>query len=64
MIREATVSLLLFVLIVVVVIALACWIISIGPFPSQAPASIKTILMAFVAAIGLIVILLRVPGIT
>lgn len=56
-------SLLILTLIVIVVIALACWIISIVPFPPQAPASLKTVLMAFIAAIGLIVILLNVSGV-
>jgi hypothetical protein len=57
-------SLLVFALIVVVVVALACWIIQLIPFPGAAPPSLKPILMAFIAAIGLIVILVRVPGLT
>jgi hypothetical protein len=56
-------SVLIGTLIVVVVVALACWIIHLIPFPPSAPAQLKPILMAFVAAVGLIVVLVRVAGI-
>lgn len=56
-------SLIVFALIVLVVVVLVCWIIHLIPIPAEAPPSLKSILMAVIAAIGLIVILVRVPGI-
>jgi hypothetical protein len=56
-------SILIFALIVFIVVALVCWIIHLIPLPAGAPAATKQVAMAFIAAIGLIVILLRVPGI-
>jgi hypothetical protein len=55
-------NLLLFALLVLVVVALVCWIIQFLPFPPSMPGNIKQIAMGVVAAIGLIVILMAVLG--
>lgn len=55
-------TLLLFALVVVIVVALICWVINLLPFPA-APPYIKQILMAVVVLVGVIVIVARVPGV-
>lgn len=53
---------LLSLIIVLVVLAIVCWIISIIPLPAGAPAMVRTIAYIIVAIIA-IVYLLRVAGI-
>jgi hypothetical protein len=55
-------NLLLFALLVLVVVALVCWIIHFIPFPAEMGTNVKQIAMGIVAAIGLIVILIAVLG--
>lgn len=55
-------SLLIFLLIIVIVLVAVCWVIQLLPFPPSAPPWAKQALMAFVIAVGLIVLLLQATG--
>ena len=55
-------NVLIFALVVIVVVALVCWIIHFLPLPAEMSPNAKSIAMGLVAAIGLIVILFAVLG--
>lgn len=54
------VSLLVFVLIVLVVLALCCWLVSIAPFPGPQAPIFKWVITAILVVIAVVVILNRV----
>lgn len=53
------VSLLIFVLIVIVVLALFCWLVNIAPFPGPQAPIIKWVITAILVVIAAVLILNR-----
>ena len=54
------VSVLVFVLIVIVVLALFCWLVSIAPFPGPQASMFKWVIYAILVVIAAVLILDRV----